>query len=233
MDVITPKSREFLDQPKNDAPYLTTSILFDRFMFIKSPLAVVQSQPVTLCGRRVRLDPLSVEHATPLARVGLDPELWRLQPAPVTSVDDMRDHVATALEDQQRGMGVPFAIIDRASEQAIGSTRYMDLAPQHRRLEVGATWLAPTHQRTGANIEAKLLLLTHAFESMKMLRVVFKTESLNTQSRRALERMGAVEEGTFRKHLIAASGRQRDMVYFSILDSEWPTVRAGLESRLW
>lgn len=197
-----------------------------------SPIESMNFHPITLSGRKVRLDPLTVEHVTPLARVGLDPELWHLQPAPVTSVADMRDYVSTALEDQKRGMGIPFVIIDRASEQVIGSTRYMDLAPLHRRLEIGATWLAPACQRTGANVEAKLLLLTHAFESMKMLRVVFKTESLNTQSRGALERMGAVEEGTFRKHLIAASGRERDMVYFSILDSEWPTVKTGLESRL-
>lgn len=188
--------------------------------------------PFTLSGKTVRLDPLTLEHVTALACVGLEPELWHLQPRAISSVEDMRDYVATALQDQDRGSGIPFAIVDRATELVIGSTRYMGMAPQHRRLEIGATWLAPAYQRTGANIEAKLLLLTHAFESMKTQRVVFKTELLNTPSRRALERIGAVEEGVFRKHLIADSGRPRDMVYFSILDSEWPTVKTGLESRL-
>jgi RimJ/RimL family protein N-acetyltransferase len=188
--------------------------------------------PFTLSGKTVQLDPLTFEHVTALAGVGLEPELWRLQPRAISSVEDMRDYVATALSDQRHGTSVPFVIVHRATEQVIGSTRYMDMAPQHRRLEIGATWLAPAYQRTGANTEAKLLLLTHAFEFMKILRVVFKTELLNTQSRKALERLGAVEEGIFRKHLIAVSGRPRDMVYFSILDSEWPTVKTGLENRL-
>jgi len=108
----------------------------------------------------------------------------------------------------------------------------MDVALEHRRLEIGATWLTPAAQRTGANVEAKLLLLTHAFETMGMQRVVLKTEALNMQSRTAILALGAVEEGTFRRHLIAESGRMRDMTYFSILDDEWPDVRARLCARL-
>jgi N-acetyltransferase len=184
--------------------------------------------PVILAGEHVRLEPLTIEHAGPLARVGLDPELWRLQPAPIETEEDMRRYVASALDDQRREVSLPFAIVDRATNQVIGSTRYMEIAPQHRRLEIGATWFTPAFQRTGANTETKLLMLTHAFETIGAIRVVFKTEVLNHRSRAALERIGAVEEGTFRQHLIADSGRRRDMVYFAILENEWPAVRTRL-----
>lgn len=187
---------------------------------------------IHLSGHTVRLEPLTVEHAPALARVGLDLELWRLQPAPIATTEDMLTYVNQALDEEQRGLALPFAIIDQASGAVIGSTRYMDIAMAHRRLEIGATWLAQAYQRTGANTEAKLLLLTHAFEELSAIRVVFKTEVLNQTSRRALFRLGAVEEGVFRKHLLAASGRPRDMVYFSILDTEWPKVKAGLSDRL-
>lgn len=189
-------------------------------------------QPMVLAGRHVRLEPLSIEHVSGLASVGLEPELWRLQPAAIGNVDDMRAYVVSALEDQRRGVSLPFAIVDQASETIIGSTRYMDIALPHRRLEIGATWITSAYQRTAANTEAKLLLLTHAFETLGVIRVVFKTERLNEASRKALARLGAVEEGTFRKHLISLAGRPRDMVYFSILDDEWPAVKAGLERRL-
>ena len=108
----------------------------------------------------------------------------------------------------------------------------MDIALEHRRLEIGATWLTPSAQRTGLNVEAKLLLLSHAFDMLAMQKVVFKTETLNTQSRTALLALGAVEEGTFRRHLIADNGRMRDMIYLSILGAEWPGVRAHLRARL-
>ncbi len=189
-------------------------------------------QPVTLAGHNVRLEPLLLGHTPALARVGLYPELWRLQPAPIMTEDDMRRYVQAALDDQLNGSGLPFVIIDKDKDQVIGSTRYMDIAIQHRRLEIGASWLTPLHQRSRANTEAKLLLLGHAFESLGIRRVVFKTEALNEQSRRALSRLGAVEEGTFRQHLYTASGRARDMVYFSILQDEWPAVKAGLIIKL-
>jgi RimJ/RimL family protein N-acetyltransferase len=185
-------------------------------------------EPVTLSGKSVRLVPLTIDHVSALASVGLEPELWRLQPAPIATVDDMRGYVVKALEDQRRSVALPFAIVDQPTGQVIGSTRYLDIAPEHRRLEIGATWITSAHQRTAANTEAKLLLLTHAFETLGAIRVVFKTETLNERSRRALARIGAVEEGTFRKHLIASSGRPRDMVYFSILDTEWPAVKGRL-----
>ena len=188
--------------------------------------------PVTLSGRYVRLEPMTIDHAEPLAKVGLHPELWRLQPAPVETVEDMRAYVREALDLQRRGAAVPFVIVEQAGGEIIGTTRYMDIAPAHRRLEIGATWLTPSRQRTGANTEAKLLLLTHAFETLGAIRVVFKTEVANGPSRRAILRLGAVEEGTFRQHLVATSGRRRDMVYFAILEGEWPAVRERLRSRL-
>lgn len=188
----------------------------------------VRLDPVTLTGPAVSLIPLSLEHVGALAQAGLDEALWRWQPFPIVDAGGMRAYVNTALADQQRGLGLPFAIVHQASGRIIGSTRYMDVALAHRRLEIGATWIAAAHQRTGANTDAKRLLLAHAFETLGMQKVVFKTELLNDQSRKAIARLGAVEEGVFRKHLVAASGRARDMVYFSILDTEWPAVKARL-----
>ena len=187
---------------------------------------------IPLTGQSVRLEPLRMDHVNALANVGLYPELWRLQPAPIATQDDMRNYVRTALDDQQSGSGLPFVIVDTRTDQVVGSTRYMDIALQHYRLEIGATWLTPTYQRSPANTEAKLLLLGHAFETLGIKRVVFKTELLNEQSRNALLRVGAVEEGVFRQHLYTTSGRARDMVYFSILQREWPAVKAVLLSKL-
>jgi RimJ/RimL family protein N-acetyltransferase len=188
--------------------------------------------PLSLRGSIVSLEPLDLSHVPALARVGLEPELWRLQPRAVESLADMRDYVELALAEQERGTSLPFVIARRADQAVIGSTRFMDIALPHRRLEIGATWLAPSAQRTGANVEAKLLLLAHAFDTLGMQKVVLKTETLNTQSRSAILALGAVEEGIFRKHLVAESGRARDMIYFSILDTEWPGVRSRLEERL-
>lgn len=189
-------------------------------------------QPVILGGDIIRLEPLTSDHAGDLARIGLHPDLWRLQPEPVATADDMRRYVDRALEGQREGTCLPFVIVSQSTGQIIGSTRYMDIALAHRRLEIGATWLTPASQRSGANTEAKFLLLQHAFETIGIMRVVFKTELSNTQSRQAILRIGGVEEGVFRKHLIAQSGRPRDMVYFAILDEDWPKVKARLQARL-
>jgi N-acetyltransferase len=185
-------------------------------------------EPVTLRGAGVRLEPMTIDHVQALARVGLEPELWRWTPTAVTNTDEMRAYVQTALDEQRRGAALPFVIVDQASGQVIGSTRYANIDRANRRLEIGWTWLAPSHQRTRANTEAKLLLLTHAFENLGAMRVELKTDALNEKSRRAILRIGAVEEGILRKHVITASGRIRDTVYFSIVDSEWPGVKARL-----
>lgn len=198
--------------------------------FVKKIESKMKITTVTLSGQMIRLEPMTIEHVPALARVGLEPELWRLQPTLINTLDDMQNYVMKALDEQNRGISLPFTIIHQQSNQVIGSTRYLDIATQHRRLEIGATWLTSAYQRTGANTEAKLLLLTHAFENLGAIRVVFKTEVLNEQSRRAILRIGAIEEGIFRKHLTTSSGRPRDMVFYSILDDEWPTVKAKLIS---
>lgn len=189
-------------------------------------------RPVRLDGANVRLEPLSFEHVEALARVGLEPRLWQWIPSPVTSTAEMNHYVATALAELERGVSVPFAIVDRASGQPIGSTRFGNIEPLHHRLEIGWTWIAYAFWRSAANTETKLLLLRHAFESLRANRVEFKTDALNERSRRAILRLGATQEGIFRKHVITASGRIRDTVYFSIIDTEWPGVKNRLETLL-
>lgn len=187
-------------------------------------------QPVVLEGRLVRMEPLTMAHHEQLAEVGLDEDLWRWTWGMIRTADDLRAYMDTALLEQAEGRSLPFATIWRQNGRAIGSTRYGNIALEHRRLEIGWTWLGKAWQRTGANTEAKLLLLTHAFEVLGMRRVEFKTDALNTEARRALLRIGAKEEGTFRKHGTAAGARVRDSVYYSIVDDEWPEVKAGLEA---
>ncbi|MEO8805059.1 MAG: GNAT family protein [Burkholderiaceae bacterium] len=189
-------------------------------------------QPVTLNGPFVRLVPLTLEHVPALARVGLDPALWHWVPTPVTTADEMRTYVACALDDQAHGLALPFAIVDTASLEVIGCTRYANIDVKNRRLEIGWTWLARSHQRTAANTNAKRLLLGHAFDELGAIRVELKTDALNAKSRAAIGRIGAVQEGIVRKHSITASGRVRDAVYFSIIDTEWPAVRRTLDARL-
>ncbi len=192
------------------------------------PLNKMNVEPVMLHGRAVRLEPLKIDHVEALAPIGLDPELWRWIPAPVTSAEEMRIYVMTALDEQRRGVSLPFVIIDQASDQVIGCTRYGNIDTSHRRLEIGWTWLTLARQRTAANTDAKLLLLTHAFETLGAIRVELKTDALNQKSRKAIARIGATEEGTFRNHMITASGRVRDTVYFSIIDKEWTAIKARL-----
>src|SRR5271169_4509298 len=187
---------------------------------------------VTLEGRHVRLEPLSQAHQPGLSAVGLEEELWRWIPTPVRSPEDMSAYIATALEEQARSVSLPFALIEKASGKAIGSTRYGNIDRVHHRVEIGWTWVAPPWQRSAVNTEAKYLLLRHAFETLGCIRVELKTDSLNEKSRAAILRIGAREEGTFRNHMITASGRIRHSVYYSILDSEWPAVKSRLQNML-
>jgi len=189
-------------------------------------------EPVTLTGKHVRLEPLSLEHAGGLARVGLDPDLWRWIPSAVTTIGEMRAYVQTALDEQRAGRSLPFAVIHRASGDVIGSTRYGNISLANKRVEIGWTWYAKAHQRSAVNTESKLLLMTHGFETLGLVRIELKTDALNAASRAAIARIGGTEEGIFRKHLICQSGRIRDTVYFSILDSEWPEKKRALEARL-
>jgi RimJ/RimL family protein N-acetyltransferase len=188
--------------------------------------------PLTLSGRHIRLEPLTAAHADALWAIGQDEGVWSLNPEPVRSLDAMRAYVAQALDEQARGISLPFATILQESNQALGSTRFGNIVTAHRVAEIGWTWITPAWQRTYVNSEAKYLMLRHAFETWHCNRVEFKTDSLNTRSRNAILRLGATEEGTFRNHIITASGRLRHSVYFSIIDSEWPAVKARLESYL-
>jgi RimJ/RimL family protein N-acetyltransferase len=188
--------------------------------------------PVTLEGRHVRLEPLSQAHHADLSAVGLAEELWRWIPTPVRTREEMSAYIQTALDEQARGVSIPFALIEKAGNRAIGSTRYGNIDRTHHRVEIGWTWVAPIWQRTAVNTEAKYLLLCHAFETLGCIRVELKTDSLNEKSRNAILRIGAREEGTFRNHMITASGRIRHTVYFSILDSEWPEVKSRLQTML-
>lgn len=189
-------------------------------------------EPVTLQGGVVRLEPMAVEHVDALARVGLEPDLWRWIPDTVATAADMRTYVMKALDELRRGISLPFVTIAVSTGQIVGSTRYGNIDTGNRRLEIGWTWITSAYQRTAINTEAKLLLLTHAFETLGANRVELKTDALNERSRRAIARLGAVEEGTFRKHIVTASGRIRDTVYYSIIDTEWPAVKTGLENKL-
>lgn len=194
--------------------------------------AIVRLEPCTLEGRVVRLEPLALSHLEGLCRVGLDPELWRLTVSKVATPDDMRRYVDAALQAQGEGTALPFATVWRASDQVIGSTRFANAALEHRRVEIGWTWLGRPWQRSGANAEAKYLMLRHAFEVWDLVRVELKTSALNQQSRGAMRKLGAVEEGVLRRHMINEDGSPRDSVFYSILADEWPKVKAGLEERL-
>ena len=188
--------------------------------------------PVMLEGAHVRLEPLAHAHLAGLAAVGLDEELWRWIPTAVRTREEMAAYIDMALNEQERGTSLPFAIVEKATGRVIGSTRFGNIDRTHHRVEIGWTWVARRWQRTAMNTEAKYLLLRHAFETLGCMRVELKTDSLNEHSRAAILRIGAREEGIFRNHMITASGRIRHSVYFSIIDSEWPAVKARLESML-
>ena len=189
-------------------------------------------EPVSLSGRIVRLEPLELQHIPALAEVGLEPSLWQWTLARPTSEADLRDWAAAAIANRIAGTELPFVTLDAESGRPIGSSRYMNIVLEHRRLEIGWTWVAPPWQRTGANREAKLLMLAHAFETVGCRRVEFKTDSLNDPSRTALLGIGATFEGIFRNHMVMPGGRMRHSAYYSVIDDEWPAVKAGLEASL-
>jgi len=221
------KGKSKLDHPLSITYYrlatMTSSLPLD-------PASAVSS--FDLEGSFIKLEPLTLAHLDGLCEVGMDAELWRWTTTSALSPDAMRSYVETALAWRAAGTAIPFATVERNSGRVIGSTRFANIDATNRRLEIGWTWVAPPWQRSAANTEAKLLMLTHAFETLQCLRVEFKTDALNERSRNALRRIGATEEGTLRKHIITESGRVRDSVYFSILDSEWPEVKLRLAQRL-
>lgn len=193
---------------------------------------MIPDAPQLLTGRDIRLEPLTRAHIPALIEVGLAPDLWQWTVGQVRTAADMTAYVETALEEQRLGRSLPYATVDRVSGRVIGSTRFGSIERHHRRVEIGWTWLAPAWQRTAANTEAKYLMLRCAFETMDCLRVELKTDRLNERSRTAIRRIGAVEEGTLRSHMVTESGRVRDTVYYSIVAAEWPEARTRLEARL-
>jgi len=189
-------------------------------------------QPVVLEGRIVRLEPLRRDHLDGLAEVAFDPTLWQFTLARPVDRGGLEAWLETALANAQAGTEMPFATVDQASGRPIGSTRYLAIVPEHRRFEIGWTWLATTAQRTGANREAKLLQLTHGFEQLAANRIEFKTDSLNERSRAALLGIGAQFEGVFRNHMVMPDGRLRHSAYYGVTREDWPSVRARLNELL-
>ncbi|MBS1990980.1 MAG: GNAT family N-acetyltransferase [Cyanobacteria bacterium SZAS LIN-2] len=186
--------------------------------------------PVTLSGKRVRLEPLTMDHLDGLVNAAkLDPQtVFKYHITSIHSKDSCRQWIEQALAEQASGTSLPFATFDTATGNIVGATRFMAIEQEHLRAEIGYTWLGIIYQRTGINREAKYLMLQHAFETWKLRRVEFKTHHLNTQSRTALLRLGAKEEGILRKHMVTADGGVRNSVYFSIIDDEWLEVKRRL-----
>ena len=191
-------------------------------------------EPVVLDGKYVRLEPLTVAHEKDLARAAADGELWNSDVTIIPKPDGMKAYIEAALKGFALGFELPFAIVRKSDSapQVVGTTRFYEVFPKDLKAAIGYTWLGKSAQRTPINTEAKLLLLTHAFETWKCVRVELITDVLNAQSRAAILRLGAKQEGILRKHLILPSGRVRDSVVFSIIDTEWPEVKASLISRL-
>jgi N-acetyltransferase len=198
------------------------------------PSALTIVLPLLLEGSVVRLQPVTREHIPQFWSVAKDDveDTFRWIPYPMRTIQDFERAVEKSLAEQERGESVVFATVDRSSAQVVGSTRFMNIDRANRRVEIGSTWIAKPWRRTAVNTEAKFLMLRHAFEEWGCLRVELKTDALNERSRSAILRIGAKEEGTLRKHLVTWTGRVRDTVYFSILDTEWPEVKARLLARI-
>jgi RimJ/RimL family protein N-acetyltransferase len=192
----------------------------------------MQVEEVVLEGTRVRLEPMRREHLAALTEAGRYDELWKWTSAQATTREAMAEYMESALGQAEALTALPFVTIDKASASVVGSTRFANIDPANRRAEIGWTWISPQFQRTYVNSEAKYLMLRHAFDVWNCVRVELKTDVLNEKSRAAMLRLGAVEEGVLRRHILTHSGRFRDTIYYSILDHEWPAVRARLEARL-
>lgn len=189
-------------------------------------------EPITLEGEFVRLEPLRGGHLEDLWAAAQEPDIWRWMPIAVRTRADLEILVEEAVAAQAAGRELPFAVVDRASGRAVGSTRYLDIDPVNRGLEIGWTWYGRAHRGGAVNPESKLLLIRHAFEEWGAIRVFLKTDSRNERSRAAILKLGARYEGDLRNHRIRPDGTYRDTSYYSILPDEWPAVRRGLEARI-
>ena len=186
--------------------------------------------PVTLQGKHVRLEPMTEAHIPGLAEIGIGQGFWDFMVyGDIKTGADMRNWVFDILSRAEKGTDLPFVAIQLASGRVAGATRYLNILPNDRGLEIGGTWYGLDFQRTHVNTECKYLLLTHAFETLKCIRVQLKTDSRNERSQKAIERIGAKKEGVLRNHMILPDGRFRDSVYYSILNTEWDQVKRNLE----
>jgi RimJ/RimL family protein N-acetyltransferase len=189
--------------------------------------------PVTLQGKWARLEPLTLAHAPQLFAVAQDDDIWRHMPVPTPkSAEDVRAWIQEGLDLQARGLNLPFCIVERATNTPVGSTRYLDISAHDRHVEIGWTWLGKNYWRTRLNTECKYLLFRHAFETLGCIRVSLKTDLRNERSQRAIERLGAVREGVWRRVVVMHDGYQRSSVFYSILDDEWASVRARLQDKM-
>ena len=196
-------------------------------------MAYMDIKLVVLEGGHVRLEPMTEAHVSGLAEIGVSQNFWDFMVyGKMENEEDMRGWVREILARAEKGTDLPFVVIHLASGRVAGATRYLNIMPDDRGLEIGGTWYAPEFQRTAVNTECKYLLLKHAFESLGCIRVQLKTDSRNERSQRAIERIGAKKEGVLRNHMILPSGYIRHSVYYSILDSEWSDVRTKLEGML-
>jgi RimJ/RimL family protein N-acetyltransferase len=190
-------------------------------------------KPVVLTGQFVRLEPLTEDHTASLAAVGMDESIWEYMPyGAMNNEDDIRRWVRTILDRRAEGTDLPFVVMHKASGRVAGTTRYMEIRPEHNGLEIGGTWYGAEFRRTQVNTECKYLLLRQAFEELGCIRVQLKTDSRNERSQRAIERLGAVKEGILRNHMILPDGYIRHSIYYSIINSEWPRVKLKLEEML-
>jgi len=185
-------------------------------------------EPVTLIGKHATLQPLAREHEAALQQAAADGELWRLWYTSIAAPERMGEYVATALDMRERLGAMPFVVVDNATGDIVGSSRYFNVDAANRRLEIGHTWYAKRAQRTAINTECKLLLLTHAFEQLDCIAVEFRTHWFNHASRAAIARLGAKQDGVLRNHQLLPDGSRRDTVVFSIIDAEWPSVQRHL-----
>ena len=196
-------------------------------------MAYMEIKPVVLRGKHVRLEPLNEAHIPGLAKIGVGQDFWDFMLyGNMDTQADMADWVRYILSLAEKGGDLPFAVIHLASGRVAGATRYLNIMPHDRGLEIGGTWYGPEFQRTPVNTECKYLLLKHAFETLGCIRVQLKTDLRNERSQKAIERIGAKKEGVLRNHMILPDGRIRHSVYYSILDSEWPDVKKRLEEKM-
>jgi len=204
-------------------PYLVVDVLSGMSKWLNN---------IELVGEKVKLNPLNTSHANDLVNAASDGELWNLKVTSVASKDTIEAYINFALSEQKANRALPFVVIDQKTNTIIGSTRYCNAAPDHRRLEIGYTWYSKSYQRTGVNTECKYLLLKHAFETLDAIAVEFRTNLHNFSSRKAIERIGAKQDGILRNHIINPDGSLRDSVVFSITNQEWESVKQSLEYKI-